>query len=449
MKLSALKYTVLSWVSGLTMAILLLMPFHALLSVWGASLVGHYTGLRLWKEGLLAVCIIGVLVLLALDHKIRSHTLSRRLVWLILCYLLLNLVWGGLALAQHDVATKALGYGLISNLRFLLFFLVTWAVALRMARLRTHWQWMVYWPAMGVVLFGLLQIFVLPNDFLKHVGYGSSTIPALETINHNQHYVRIASTLRGANPLGAYLIIPISLLCVLLLNRTRRTWRQAVFLLGAVIVLFFSFSRSAWIGAVLSVGTLLQLSRLTRRSQQVGLAVAGSVLVIAVALGVAFHKSSHYQNFVLHTQTHSASPVSSNQSHVAALKMGLSDVLHHPLGDGPGTAGPASAYNTGRPARIAENYFVQVGQETGWLGLLLFLLINAGAGVLLYFRRADPLALSLFASLIGLTFINLLSHAWADDTLAYVWWGLAGVALAPLPKPKTESEGVPHGNVKA
>ena len=45
-------------------------------------------------------------------------------------------------------------------------------------------------------------------------------------------------------------------------------------------------------------------------------------------------------------------------------------------------------------------------------------------------------ALSLFGSLIGLTFINLLSHAWTDDTLAYVWWGLAGIAMAPLPEIK-------------
>jgi hypothetical protein len=37
--------------------------------------------------------------------------------------------------------------------------------------------------------------------------------------------------------------------------------------------------------------------------------------------------------------------------------------------------------------------------------------------------------LSLLASLIGISFVNLLSHAWADDTLAYLWWGLAGIAI--------------------
>jgi hypothetical protein len=26
----------------------------------------------------------------------------------------------------------------------------------------------------------------------------------------------------------------------------------------------------------------------------------------------------------------------------------------------------------------------------------------------------------------------MLSHAWADDTLAYVWWGLAGIAMVTV-----------------
>ena len=122
MKVSALKYTVLSWVSRLTMIIFFLVPFHAVLTVWLASHFGHYIALRLWKEVLLVLCTIGVLYLVATDHKIRSHTLSRRLVQLILAYMALNVIWGLLALNAGDVTAKAMGYGLISNLRFLAFF---------------------------------------------------------------------------------------------------------------------------------------------------------------------------------------------------------------------------------------------------------------------------------------------------------------------------------------
>lgn len=433
MKTSALKYAFLTWISRFTMVILLLMPFHALLTVWGASLFGHYTLLRLWKEVLLLLSILAVLYLLATDHKIRSHTLSRRLVWLILAYMLLNVVWGLLAYNQHDVTAKALGYGLIVNLRFLAFFLVTWALVLRLGKVKSNWQWLVYWPAVLVIIFGLLQILVLPHDFLRHLGYSTATIPAVETINHNSHYVRIASTLRGANPLGAYLIIPISLVTVLIL-RKGRNWRHALFLAAAGIVLLFTFSRSAWIGTLLSLLTLLYLSRLSAKSQRIAMGVVGVLVVAGALVAIGLRHNVHYQNLIFHTQRNSAIKDTSNDDHFEALKNGLSDLNSHPLGRGPGTAGPASNYNHGHRVRIAENYFVQIGQEVGWLGMAMFILINIGVGALLYVRRADALALSLFASLIGLTFVNLLSHAWTDDTLAYVWWGLAGMAMAALPE---------------
>src|ERR1017187_1665598 len=181
MKISALKYKVLMWVSGVAMLIILLMPFHAFLTVWGASLFGHYTALRLWKEALLLLSVIGVLYLLATDQKIRSHTMTRHLVWLILAYIAVTLVWGLVAYGKHDVSAKSLGYGLISDLRYPVFFLVTWASALRLGRLRANWQWLVLWPAAGLVLFGLLQAFILPRDFLSPFGYGASTIAAYET----------------------------------------------------------------------------------------------------------------------------------------------------------------------------------------------------------------------------------------------------------------------------
>lgn len=420
------------------MLILFFMPFHAFLTVWASTFIGHYTALRLWKEALLMLGVLGVLYLIATDHKIRLHTLSRRLVWLILAYAALNVVWGLLALDQNEVTPKALGYALISNLRFLAFFLVTWAVALRMARLRAHWQWIVYWPAMGVVGFGLLQILILPDDFLRHFGYGELTIPAFDTINQNQTYVRIASTLRGANPLGAYLLIPMSLLVVLLLRPTR-TWLQAGFLAASSIVLFFTFSRSAWIGGLLSVAVILALSLQARQLRRLAM-VAAVVLVAFVGISATvLHNNDHFENIVWHTQDESTTQTSSNNQRLLAMQTGISDVREDPFGRGPGTAGPASVYNNGQ-VRISENYFVQIGQETGIVGLILFVLINAGVGYLLWLRRSDPLALSLFAAFVGLTFINLLSHAWADDTLAYVWWGLAGIAMAPLTEPKHAAE---------
>lgn len=428
MRASAFKYRVLTLVTSLTMLIILIMPFHAFLTVWGSSLVGHYTALRLWKETLLLICIIGTIYLVMTDGKIRSHTLTRRLVWLIFAYIAVNIIWGALAFHQHTLTAKALGYGLVVNLRFLIFFLITWAVALRTSRLRRNWQWLVLAPAAVVVAFGLLQVLVLPRDFLSHFGYGPNTITPFETINHNTQYIRIASTLRGANPLGAYIMVPISLLAGLLITG-RRSWPYVSLFIGSLLTLFFSFSRSAWIGAALAL-TVISIHYLDRKYVKQAIAAVVCVIVVATTVFGVFewHHNTRFQNIFLHTQTHSAVKATSDQGHIAGLRAGTHDLVHQPFGRGPGSAGPASVYNTGSP-RIAENYFLQIGQETGWVGLILFVLINIGVGYILWLKRQDPLALTLFASLIGLTFINLFSHAWTDDSIAYIWWGLAGIAM--------------------
>lgn len=438
MRASALKYTIVAALSSLCMLVIALIPFHAFLTVWLSSLTGHYTALRLWKEVILLVGVIGVLYLMMADHKIRSHTLSRRLVWLIIAYIALNIGWGLFAYLQNDVSLKAFAYGCLLNTRFLIFFLVVWALALRTQRLRKRWQPLVLYPAAIVVIFGLLQVFVLPNNFLGHFGYGLHTIEPYETINNNQNYIRIASTLRGANPLGAYLLIPISVLVTLII-RGRRGWQYIVLLAASLTALCFSFSRSAWLGTAVTVSFIVLIGLRSRRLK-LGLAVAACVVLLAVgSVAVVWRNNVHFQNVFLHTQTNSTSKVSSNDDHVSALNRGLEDIERDPLGIGTGTAGPASVYTEGSP-RIAENYYVQIGQELGILGLGLFLLINLGVGYLLWMRRSDALALALLASLIGISVINLLSHAWTDDTLAYLWWGLAGIAMVATNKTNKQTE---------
>ncbi|MDB5184922.1 MAG: hypothetical protein JWN38_730 [Candidatus Saccharibacteria bacterium] len=437
MKASAFKYTILSAVATMVMLVLVLMPFHAFLTVWLASHFGHYTALRLWKELILVAAGLGVVYLMLTDHKIRTHTLSRRLVWLIAAYAVLQVAIGLIVWHNGDVTTKALLYGWLVDLRFLVFFLICWAVALRTARLQANWFNLLIFPALAVALIAVLQATVLPHDVLRHFGYGPATIEPLETINHNQHYLRVMSTLRGANPLGAYLILPITAL-VIGLCKNRRSWRLWLGLVLCTLALYFSHSRSAFLGALLAAGIVLALNVRSKLGKQLLAAGAGVVVVLAVILSLALHNNADFQNVVLHTQTNSSSPQSSNDGHVAALKSGLHDIRHRPFGAGPGTAGPASIYNDGK-ARIAEDYFIQLGQEVGIVGMLLFIIINAGIGYLLWLRRQSPLAMCLLASLIGLTLVNCLLHAWADDTVAYVWWGLAGMAMATLPITETKT----------
>ena len=407
--------------------ILVLIPFHAFLTVWASSIVGHYTLLRLWKEILLVFLLLASLYLLYKDPKLRWRLISYKLHWLFFGYLLIQVIWGIVAFSMDHVTAKALGYGLIIDLRFLAFFLVVSEIAGYTPKLTKEWPKWVIRPAVVVILFALLQYFVFPANFLTHFGYSAQTIPPYETINNNIHHLRAFSTLRGTNPLGAYLVVVLSLIAVLFYKR-RQWWLGAVFVAG-LGALCLTFSRSAWVGLAISLIIISWNVLKTKRAKQLALGSVACLVVLAGIVTAALWHNTAFQDAVFHTDDRSTIKISSNQAHSSALKNGVTDLLHEPLGRGPGTAGPASVYNN-HPARIAENYFVQIGQETGWAGLLIFVAINLVVARALWRRRQQTLALALFASLISLTFVNLLSHAWADDTLAYLWWGLAGIAIA-------------------
>lgn len=420
---------------ALVVVILALEPFYAFLTAGAASLSGHYTAWRLWDEALLALLIIGALYLLCIDKSLRTKLVKQRILWLILAYLLIQIIWGVVALLRHGVSAKALGYGWIVNTRFLLFFLAVWLLVQKTSYFNQKWAKLLLIPAAVVTVFGLLQFLVLPHNFLSHFGYNQQTIAPYETINHNSHYIRIESTLRGANPLGAYLVLIISTLAVLLLSAKRKI-KLTIFLLAALAALAFSFSRSAWIGALISLVAVWWLGWRYKNARK---AISGAILVvviIAAGLVVALRHDARFENYFFHTQTNSQIKATSDEGHASALASGLHDLATDPLGDGPGTAGPASVYNN-HPARIADNYFIQIGQESGWLGLAVFLAILAEVAYRLWLRREDNLPLALFASLLGISFVCLLSHAWTDDTLAFIWWGLAGIALGRASEPRS------------
>lgn len=421
----------------LVAAVLVLVPFHAFLTVWGSQLVGGYTVLRLWSAVMLAVLVGVVCWWLVKDTALRKWFFGSLLVRLVLAYAALTLVLGVVSWLKGDVSPGAFAYGVLINLRFLAWFLAVLLVVQRSSWLAGNWTKLVLVPAAVVVSFAVLQYTVLPHNFLAHFGYGPGTIEAFETINNNPEYIRVQSTLRGANPLGAYLVVVLSVLGGLFMAGRRRIV-CVVFGVAAAFALFASGSRSAWGATAVSLALIVWFRLSTTRARLVFAGVALVLALMAVSGFFALRHHADLQNAVLHTQDNSNISVTSNEAHASALREGLKDVASQPLGAGPGTAGPASVHNQVGGPRIAENYYVQIGQEVGWLGLALFLGIIVLVALELFQARASLLALVLFASFVGLALINFVSHAWTDDTLAFLWWGLAGIALArPLPKTKT------------
>ena len=414
-----------SYIVGL---ILVLVPFHALLTVWLSSGIEHYTALRLWDEVLLTLTAGGAAVVLWQDRNLRRKLFAISLSRLMAAYIIITLVWAAVPFAIGKVTAKAVGYGLVVNLRFLIFFLAVWAISAKAGWLKKNWPRLIFWPALLVIVFGILQVLVLRYDFLKHFGYSSDTIFPYETVNHNLHYVRAMSTLRGANPLGAYLLLIISAASVWMIQKSRQWW-MVCFSVAALVALALSYSREAWLGLVAVLIVLVWLSIKNQRARRLSEVSALILIVLTAVTAIGLRHNPTFQNYILHTQSGSSVKVSSNAQHISALHSGLHDIAHQPLGRGVGTAGPASVYN-GDQARITENYFVQIAQETGWLGLALFVAIYISVAWQLWLKRQEALALTLLISLIGLTVVSMFSHSWTDDTLAYLWWGLAGIALS-------------------
>lgn len=432
----ATNHTVPKILSLVVAGILVLLPFHALLTTWLGSNIGHIDLVRIWKEILIIFMLPFVGWLIYRSDELRSWFRSSPILWLIRFYVLLHIVLGTYALVTDRVNTTSLTYALIINLRFVGFFIVCYVVAANYPSLKKYWRQILLWPAAFVLAFGLVQL-LLPVDFLKHFGYGPETIPAYQTVDADLSYQRIQSTLRGANPLGAYLV-----LIILAALFIKQRYIKLANLLGGSIALFYTYSRSAWIGLLTSLSTLeLWKSGLSRKSKKILLIFAG-VLVVAGGVGYALRSNEVAQDTLFHTSEDSVN-VSSNAQRLSAMNIGLADVVSNPLGEGPGTAGPASFRNTDYLPRISENYFLQIGQEVGIIGIILFGAINILVAKSLWRRRSEVLAQVLLASLVGITFINLVSHSWTDDTLSLIWWGLAGICLAPIYKSRLKSRPKP------
>lgn len=425
-------------------AILVLVPFHAFITVWLSSFLGHYVALRLWKEALLMVLLcVAALVILRNNTVWQNITQRRYMQFLLLSIILYALLHIGLsvwAFVTHRIDPTAIAYSLISNNRFLLFFIVCVVAGIVWRDwLRAQDSRLLLIPAAIVVVFGLLQFFILPVDFLKHFGYGADTIQPYIAVDEKIEYARVQSTTRGPNPLGAYLVIVLAAVVALIVaQRKHRVW-HIIAALVLVVVLYATYSRSAYLGAVLAIAVTIFVSIRSAKARNI-LVIGGIATLIVLSAGLFLLRDNDtVQNVVFHTDEHSLSETSSNESRAGAMQSAVSDIAHHPLGEGPGSAGPASIYNDDA-AKISENYFLQIGQEVGVLGMIVFIAINVFVAVALWsVRFKNPLAVALLASLVGVSLINMMSHAWADDTLAYIWWGFAGIVIgAPASSVRTK-----------
>jgi len=429
------------------------MPFHIFLSQSLSLLTG---GLDAWKLGkdvltglltLFAVCLVW--------QQRRGTRLFNLLVGITAAYAALHgLIW----LLHPDIYRNSALLGIIYNNRLFCYVVLGMsAVLLWPQHITSNFLLRLMLGLSTVVaLLGVIQWF-LPHDFLTHFGYSLDRgTRAVFYIDDKSGFLRVMSTLREPNALGAYLIMPLTALTALLLRA--KDYNRRLVLLGMfglhALALLLTFSRSAWLGATLSVALIVGWqypARVHVFAKRFGLPLIALLVVAGVGLFSQRH-SSFVRSYITHSSVnHNTTEIDSNGYHEVFVERGLHGIVHQPLGHGPGTAGLASIQNP-KGSFLTENYYIQIGYEVGVVGLLLFVGMQALLYVRLWRQRQEVLPAVLLTSFWAYVLTNMLLHTWSNEAVAAQWWLLAGLSLGlatktisfpkhPAKKPHVKSAG--------
>jgi hypothetical protein len=415
---------------GAFVVILVLLPVHAFISTWGGTAIGPLLVWKSWKEILLALLVPLVIWYCLLRPDVAKVVWRHWLTKLVAVYVVVQFVF---AIVSHASTDAALA-GFLMNVRFFgMLILGMVLLASGQSTVNKIKKWLPAWLMVTTVIISILailQVTVIPRDFLTQFGYNKDTTiaPYLE-VDQSSSALRAFATMRGPNPLGAYLLLPLAL-AVITITRQRRNWLAWATLIVGAIALILTSSRSAWLGALAGLAVLaIMLVPKVHLKKWVKLG-AVPALIVLVVFGWLAVTVPQIRLAVFHSRADRATlTAGSSDQHWQKTIDGIKDVAAHPFGQGVGTAGPASFYNKNQPPKVAENYFVQIGQETGLIGLALFVTINCFVAYQLWRQRADTWAKALLASFVGITVVNFFLHGWADDPTAMTWWGIAGLYL--------------------
>lgn len=404
------------------LALVIIMPLHAFLAISLGRITGHQAILQSWKEVGLVFAAIAAWSIFFTNKEIKQRVARQPAAWTAKAFIAVALI---VTLITHSVGFYDTLLGVKTTLAFLVLFVAVQATAFTKERWNTLIKaLLIVSSAVGV--FAIAQVYLLPADFLVRFGYGAATVLPFHLVDPAVTSIRIIGTFSGPNQLGSFMVIPFIISLWLIL---RKQWLAIIPFVLTGFALFNSYSRSAWIGAVIAAFIIVFIRlkgwwKLTLLAPLAVLAITVNILsgpVKAMTTDLTF--------YVFHGQFVDGHTNGSDSHRLTNAQAGLVKIQEKPTGYGLGTAGPASK-NTAAPV-ITENSYLQIGIETGIIGLLLFVATVALTLVALgkRFGVVDEAA-ALLAIIAGLSVTNLFLHTWADSATALVLWGLAGYCLA-------------------
>ncbi len=478
---------------GLSLILLALLPFHALFVTVITKIItgpGHapLPQLAVWKEG-----VLGLILLIGLVEVKKNFKRFDRLDVLIILLIILSVAVTAMTHGDWKLYLFGFKYDFIPLIAFLILRRVEWS----------QWFWDQVMKVLLVVgcivaLYGLAT-FVLPMSWFMALGYSDlhslyvpgGPLAAFQQIGESG-IRRIQGPMSGPNQLGVWLLIPLGIALSSFMKGDNRQspmkgfngqiqgnndhyslftgdwkfhWRLAISAL-LLVAIIFTFSRSAWIAAAVMIA--LTLWNLLPRRYFVALASGGIVLVV---IGAFLFPSVFFR-------------ITSSRGHIEKPLAAIQTMIAHPLGLGLGTAGPASnrvsdtcvmleegsdpSWAQERPdlcvfvgasqvqpmdrdcqcPRLTENWYLQMGVEMGWVGMVMYVVLVVMVLMRLQETRNKKqetnkledtntknlevrycnlnivclLSLVSWNYFFGISIAALFLHAWEDSATAYTAW---------------------------
>lgn len=431
-------------------------PVNRFVIFVGFKFVSNVTllnGVQLWKDAIVAVLLIRMI------HEALLRREAPRFYLLdlfVVMFVLLNLayvVYPG-TVEENSLIGRLLGFRLDA------YFLFAYFVGRGLTLKRHHVRWIMLAIIPGSVLVAIIAgwQWVFPgmaNSIWDKLGYqafvdavnGSSDIAVRTRDLAGLSIPRSSSLLMSDLALAFYQLMLIPIAAGILLVQRKAGGGQLMalgFLLMMLATLAWSGARSAIITIPISLLVLVMCTRSWGKGL-VG-AVALIPVVIAGLLVLGQGSTGDWFESLFSTQEGSAS------AHSEALERGVRVIRDEPLGQGLGTSHTVGYQLAIRESFATESWYLQLGTETGILGIFLYSLVILGATVaplLASMKLKDPwlraLALGAGGAGIGYLLVGLVLHVWEAPVIAAVFWLLVGIAVrAPQLEAQWDREEATH-----
>lgn len=420
--------------------LVVLIPFQAFLITWAREVL-NLSGqgvffISLWKEYILIILILLVFIGIFKSRKLpfRIILLDKIIFTFFALGFLYFLIFDG-ALVQGIA-------GLRYDMELFIFYFVSRSLVFDRQRIKQLVKCFLF-SSFIVLLFGLLQVFILPPSSLEVFGYSSGLteygqIGILSTyriLNPTLAGIyRIQSFLPGALQFSSYLLfLFFILLGFFIYGKKNRVYLGPILFLS-FLGLIFTFTRSAWIGLVVGFSMILYLCV---KSKKAILFSFFSLLVTGYFFVRSMLDNEKFQAIVFHGTIRKEGLFGSTPEHLEAVKEGMVLILSNPFGLGLGVSGPASKYSEN--IIIPENWYLQIGTELGVLGLVIFVAILVVGGKYLFdiLKKSEDsfyksLGLGLLGALVAISVSSLFLHTWADTATVYPFWILFGLLVSQV-----------------